>query len=99
MTHLFPAVHKMKRTRIGSFPALLPPDAAICSALSYTGVKEDEATGCTYNYANGFYEILFSTDWLSYDVYVDCRLGAVTGCSFEPVEIDYAKRHEPPAVF
>ena len=94
MTNLFSAFHKAKSAYAGSVPLILQPEAAIRSALSYVGVKKDEVIGCTYNYADGFYEILFSTAWLSYDVYVDRRSGTVTGCSFEPIEADYEQYHE-----
>lgn len=99
MINLFPAIHKAKNTQVENCPVLLHPSTAIDSALSYIGIKKEDVTDCTRKYADGFYEIFLSTDWLSYDIYVDCDSGEVMGCSFEPVALDNDEHYRTPVGF
>lgn len=65
-------------------------DSAVTKALAYVGVQKNEINSSTFISANDMYEIIFSTDWLHYDIFVNCITGEVSGCSFEPVTVNFA---------
>lgn len=58
---------------------------ALALALDYVRVRPDELRECTVRYEGGLYEVRITTDYLNYDLYVDCTSGEVPGCMTAPV--------------
>lgn len=58
---------------------------AIRAAVRYAQLAESEITSSSALYADGLYEVCFTTDWQKYDCYVDAFTLDVPGFSFEPL--------------
>lgn len=59
---------------------------AIHAALTSAGVGDDELTSLIWKRWDALYEILFSTDWMLYDAFVDPELEKVLGLDYAPAD-------------
>lgn len=64
-------------------------DAAMSAAISSVDPNHTSTPRCLYEVENGYYRIDVVTDWMQYEVYVDCDNGEVVGCNPTPVESKY----------
>lgn len=65
----------------------------INAVMNYAGVNS-EIYNMTAVRTGDLYRIVFRTDYLSYEAYVDAQSAQVLGFSFEPVEPDMTERED-----
>lgn len=64
-------------------------DAAMSKALNSVDPNKTCTHKCAYKLEDGYYRIDVITEWMQYEVYVDCENGEVVGCNPNPVENRY----------
>ncbi len=60
-------------------------NTAILAAVTYAKVSEDEASDVSVRHSDGFYEVMFSTDWMEYDCFVSEDNAEVLGFDSRPL--------------
>lgn len=60
---------------------------AVSLALAFVGAEKEYLRRCNCVKENGYYKIDITTDWMQYEIYVDCIGREVVGCEPTPVEV------------
>lgn len=60
---------------------------AVSLALAFVGAEREYLRSCNCVKDNGYYKVDITTDWMLYDVYVDCIGREVVGCEPRPVDV------------
>ena len=61
---------------------------ALCAAAKEAGITQQEMRNTLVSHGNGLFEISFSTEWMSYDCYVDEETLEVLGFDYKPVPLN-----------
>ena len=61
---------------------------ALCAAAKEAGITQQEMRNTLVSHGNGLFEISFSTQWMSYDCFVDEVTLEVLGLDYRPVPLN-----------
>lgn len=59
--------------------------SAVLAAVAYAGLAEQDASDISIRRTDGFYEVMFASDWTQYDCFVDEQDGEVLGFDCRPL--------------
>ncbi len=70
----------------------------ICAAAREIGISEGDMSNVFVTYQSGLYEVTFTTEWMTYDMFIDENTMEVLGIDYRPIPINSLLAQLPEAV-
>ncbi|SFP93666.1 hypothetical protein SAMN04487928_11284 [Butyrivibrio proteoclasticus] len=70
----------------------------ICAAAREIGISEGNMLNVFVTYQHGIYEVTFTTEWMTYDMFIDENTMEVLGIDYRPIPINSLLAKLPEAV-
>lgn len=79
--------HTRRNTVRTSNRAVFSAAEAVSLAIAFVGAEREYLRSCNCVKEDAFYKVDITTDWMLYEVYVDCIDREVVGCEPTPVDV------------